>query len=411
MPRAAVVRCHYFRDTRVRREVDALLAVGFAVEVVCLRDRGESGRERRGSLLITRLPLRHRSGAGAPRLLGEYLVFFLLASVILTVRALRRRFDVVQVNSVPDALVFAAAPAKLLGARVVLDLQEPMPEFFATKFDVAMSHPLVRLVAMIEQASIRAADQVITPTGSMRRAFASRGADAEKIVVVMDGADETVFCPSPRSSAPARALPRRYVLISHGTIEPHYGLDTAIRATALLVADIPEVELQIIGDGSQVEDLQNLARRLGVAAHVRFSHGFVPEGDLVEALRAADVGVVAMRRDRFRDLTLAGKMLDFVAIGLPMVVSRTRSVEETLGPDCYEGFESGNADDLAAAVTRIHDDPARAGGLAAAAREQVRPIAWSVQRRRYQELVAALAADGSTRLRPPPPGAVGRKAR
>src|SRR3954452_11182083 len=101
MPRAAVVRCHYFRDPRVRREVDALLALGFAVEVVCLRERGEPRCERYGSLSIIRVPLRHRPGARALRLVGEYSGFFMMASAIIAVRGLRRRFDLVQVNSVP----------------------------------------------------------------------------------------------------------------------------------------------------------------------------------------------------------------------------------------------------------------------------------------------------------------------
>ena len=46
----------------------------------------------------------------------------------------------------PDALVFAAAVPRLLGARVVLDLHECMPEFFSVKFGVPMEHPVVRLL-------------------------------------------------------------------------------------------------------------------------------------------------------------------------------------------------------------------------------------------------------------------------
>jgi len=282
-----------------------------------------------------------------------------------------------------------------------------MPEFFATRFHVTMSHPVVRLIARVEQVSIRVADRIITPTEPMRTTFGSRGADVEKITVVMDGADEGVFRPASPDhaqggftrSAQDDARSELFVLISHGTIEPQYGLDTLIRATSLLAADVPGVQLRIIGDGSQRGELMQLAQRLGVGHRVDFSNGFIPQAQLVEALRTADVGVVAMRRDPFRDLTLAGKMFDFVAIGLPMVVSRTRSVEETLSPGCYEAFESGDAGDLAAALLRVRQDPARAHRLAATARDHVRDIAWPVQRRRYQELITSLVSAGTAGVR------------
>lgn len=174
MRRACVIRCHYYRDTRVQREVDALVGSGFDVEVICLRAEGEPRRERREGVTIHRLPLEHSVGAGAARLLAEYVAFFILAALVVSARHLRRRFEIVQVNSVPDVLVFVALVPRLTGARVLLDLQEPMPEFLATRFGVGTSNPGVRLVAALEQLSIRFAHAAITVTEPMRRAFVAR---------------------------------------------------------------------------------------------------------------------------------------------------------------------------------------------------------------------------------------------
>ena len=66
-----------------------------------------------------------------------------------------------------------------------------------------------------------------------------------------------------------------------------------------------------------------------------------------------------MKQDAFRDLTLAGKLFDFVAMRKPVVVSSTRSVRETFGEGCFELFASGDPVDLARAIRRIHDDPRR----------------------------------------------------
>ena len=107
----------------------------------------------------------------------------LIGALLITILHLRRRFDLVQVNTMPDALVFAAVVPKLLGARVVLDLHECMPEFYAVKFAAGMRHPVVRLLAWFEQSAIRFSDVAITCTDQMRDAFCSRGAAKEKIEV------------------------------------------------------------------------------------------------------------------------------------------------------------------------------------------------------------------------------------
>lgn len=388
MSRICVVRCHYFRDTRLQREVGALLDRGHSVHVLCLCDRGEPFRERRGRLTISRMPMRHPAGAGVARRFAEYVVFFVLAGLAVAALHLRSRFDLVQVNSVPDVLVFVAVLPRLTGARVLLDLQEPLPEFFAMKAGVGERHPTVRLIAGLEQASIRFADAALTVTESMRRTFVARGAAPDKITVVMDGSDEEVF---DLTRFPQRVRSNgKFVLVSHGTIEPQYGLDTAIRAVARLAPAIPSIELRIVGDGAQRAELQTLANRLGVSDRIAFSSGFVPPDELVATLATSDVGVVAMRRDRFRDLTLAGKMFDFITMGVPMVVSTTRSVEEAFPAGCFECFVSDDPNDLARAIARLHRDPKLAASYAARAKDAAKSYCWPVQRQRYWEVVDAL---------------------
>jgi glycosyltransferase involved in cell wall biosynthesis len=99
-----------------------------------------------------------------------------------------------------------------------------------------------------------------------------------------------------------------------------------------------------------------------------------------------------MRRDPFRDLTLAGRMFDFIAMGKPMVVSRTRSVEHIFDPSCVELFRSDDAEDLARAIRALHADPARGRRMARRAAEVAAPYRWSRQREVYLGVVDRLAA-------------------
>jgi glycosyltransferase involved in cell wall biosynthesis len=385
----AVVRQHYVpQDSRVARAVDALAAAGAEVDVWCLREPGQPRRERHGRVTVRRLPLQHRRGSKLGYLV-EYGSFFVLATVVLTLAQVWRRYRVIEVHSLPDALVFAAAPARLLGARVLLDLQECMPEFFATKFGAGADHPAVGVLSAVEQRAIAFADRVITPTDQMRAVFVGRGASPGRITTVMDGADPAVFVPPQHTGTDETG--ERFTVICHGTVEEHYGLDTVVRAVDLLRAEIPGLCFRVIGAGSDLPRLHRLVDDLDLGDHVRFSDGFLPLDELVAALADADVGVVAMVRDPFRDVALPGKVFDFVAMRLPVVASRTRSMEETFGPDAVELFTSGDPEDLARALRRVHADPARRAAMAEAAARVVEPLRWERQRTTYLDVVGQLA--------------------
>ncbi len=388
MARILVIRQYYVPlDTRVKREVDTLVAAGHEVTVLCLARPGERRMEKSDGATILRMPLRHRRG-GIARYCFEHLAFVLLTGVAAATGQLRRRYDLVQVNTMPDTLVFAAFVPRLLGVPVLLDLHECMPECFATTFDAG---PIpVKVLSRMEQLSIRFADAATTCTDLMRDTFVGRGTPRDKITVVLNGADENVFDPDRYPAGEAR--PDRLVLVSHGTIEPRYGLETIVRAVALLKDEIPGLELRIYGDGTQRDDLRRLSRELGVDGRVHFSDGFVPLDKLVAGIAEADAGVVAIERDPYRDLTLCNKMYDFITMRKPAIVSRTRSVEVYYGESCFQLFDSGDAEDLARAVRELHARPDRGEGLVEAATEANERHRWTEQAKVYLDVVDTLLA-------------------
>lgn len=390
MARICIIRQLYYPlDPRVRREVESLEMAGHEVDIICLAQPDELRYEQNGRVTIRRLPLRRHRGSMLHYLL-EYATFTALAGVMISLLHLRHRYELVQVNSIPDALVFSALVPKLLGARVLLDLHECMPEFFSTRFKTGLHHPMVRVVAWLEQASIRFADYAITCSEQMREAFVGRGATADKISVILNGSDESVF--NTERYPFEKGNSGEFVLISHGTVEERYGLDTIIRAVALLKDEIPELRFDIYGEGSFKPDLQVLAKDLGVEDRVRFSQGFVPLDELVDAIALADAGVVAMKRDAFRDLTLCNKMYDFITMRKPALVSRTRSVEAYYGDSCFQMFTSDDERDLARAIRELHADPELRERLVQRASEVNEPYRWPQQRKLYQRIISSLIA-------------------
>lgn len=389
MAHVCVVRQYFYPlDVRVRRDVDALLGRGHRVVVVCERQPGEQRHERAGDLTVWRLPMSHERG-GSALYLWRYCAFLLLSTALVAALHLRRRFDLVQVHSLPDTLVFAGIIPRLLGARLLLDLHEVMPEFFATKFGKPLTHPLVRVVIRAEQLSIRMAHHAMTCTEDMKAAFISRGADPDKITVVLNSADEAIFDATRFPSTPD---PDRFTLICHGSIEERYGLDLVVEAVGRLQESIPEIRFDIYGQGEYSGELRRLIAARGLEQVVTLSEGFVPLDMLLGALSRAHLGVIAMRQDAFRDLTHCHKMYEYLALGIPVVTSRTRSVGSYFSDTAMQFFRPGDANDLVRAIRELYEDPSRRQALVIKATEALAPYRWPQQRAIYHHVVDDLLA-------------------
>ncbi len=392
MARICVIRQEQaLLDPRVVREVEALVGAGHSIDLICERGPEETWREERGTLTVRRLPSLPRGSMLAYAL--RYAAFLLAAGTLVGLLHLRRRYDLVQVNSLPDALVFAALIPRLSGTPVLLDLHECAPEFFAVRSGYGFRHPVVRVVAMLEQLSIRFATRATTCTEPMREAFLRRGAPPRKVTVVHNGPDETVF--DPRHVEPIKRDPHAFVLFSHGLIDQRHGLETIVGALQLLADDLPRLQLVIHGAGPDLSKLEELTAALGLTDRVTFNRGWVSFEELARHVAAADVGIVATRRDPLGDLTHCNKMYEFMVMKKPVVASRTTAVEAYFGDGCFEMFSPGNEQDLARAIRALHDDPDRCRELARRALAAMEPYRWPRQRNVYLGLVEQLLGGDS----------------
>jgi glycosyltransferase involved in cell wall biosynthesis len=379
---------HYPWDSRISRQAHALVQAGHQVDIICLQLADQPFLERAGSVSIYRLPIARRRG-GFLRYFFELMTFQIAATFLLAWLHLRHHYRLVETTSVPDWLVFAALPAKVFGARVLLDLHECMPEYGATKYGVPLRHPLVRFLSVMERASIFFADFVTTCTEQMRERFVERGAPAEKVAVVLNSFDDERFDPDqyPRT----RPDDGRFVIVHHGTIEPNYGLDVVVRAVALLKDKIPGLRFEVYGGGTHRGAVEALTNELGIGERVQFCDWLLPE-ELLRRLANADAGVVAVRRDAFRDVTLCIKMFDLISMRKPVVISRTPAVEAYFGTDCFQLFESGDEEDLARGIYELYADPDLRRRLVQQATAVNEPYRWVHQGARYVEIAERLMA-------------------
>jgi hypothetical protein len=156
-----IVRHGYYpSELNVKREAEALLHAGYDVHVLCLRRNWEKPRETVGGIHVRRLPVEHQRGK-ISRYLFEYNAFFILASLELLRLHAHRQLRAVQINTMPDYLVFTTLLPRLLGTKIVLHMHEPMPELFETIFPDARYRPIIRSLCWVERLSLAYADSVI----------------------------------------------------------------------------------------------------------------------------------------------------------------------------------------------------------------------------------------------------------
>ncbi len=378
-------------EPRVQREADALVDAGLQVDVICLRDRDESPVEvLENGVRVFRMPVRRDKRRGLSGQLLEYIAFFILASIQLVVLHIRCRYQVIQVHNLPDFLVFVALLPCLMGAAVILDLHDLMPEFFIGRYGADEGRLALRLVRWQERISCWFADHVITVSEHWRLALIRRGVPAHKVSVVMNVADDQVFNTQGRRVKPRTS--NEFKLIYHGTIVYRYGLDLVIRAVDRVRREIPGVQLMILGRGEHVPALIQLVDELGLEKHVTIYNGLRPVEELPSIIREADVGVVAYRNDVFTDGLLPTKLMEYAALDLPCIAARTTAIKAYFSDTLVEFFEPGDVDDLAWCIRRLFSDPGRRADLAEGCHRFKQKYNWPSIKADYVAIVDQLGA-------------------
>ena len=381
----------YPADPRPRRAAEALLKEGMTVDFICLGDETAPRRESSNGLDIIRLPIKHRRG-GKLAYAYQYSAFIVACACILALRSLKRRYNLVYVHNMPDILVLCSLVPKALGAKVILDQHDPMPELLTTIFNLDRSSVSVRLMQWVEKWSIARANLVITVNVACKRIFAARSCRAEKIGVVMNAPDGEIFpfeAPQSRPSVDERRG-NRFVIMYHGSIVERNGLDLAVDALARVRRAVPGAELRIYGRKTGfLEQVMNSARDKGLQDCVHYLGPRCLE-DLVREIEDCDVGVIPNQRNAFTDINTPTRIFEYLALGKPVVAPRTPGIQDYFDPGSLFFFESGNAEELAARIEHVffHSDDAMATALRG--QKVYLSHTWSQERETLISLVSGL---------------------
>lgn len=384
----------YESDNRVMRYAEALAGRGDEVDVIALRRPDQARRDCIHGVRIFRIQERVKTERAQLTYLLRVVEFFFRSAFWLAWRHVRRPYSVIHVHSVPDFLVFAAWLPRLLGARLVLDLHDLSPELYAAKFGQEKQSFASRVLIAVERASCAFANRVILPNHLWLDKVVARSTTQDKCSVFLNLPDRAIF--EPRTDI--RSEEHICRLLYPGSLQWHQGLDIAIRAFAKAVTGSGiQAEFHIYGEGQAKESLIELAQQIGVGDKIVF-HSAAPLRDIAMLMRTADLGIIAKRNSGFGNEAFSTKILEFMAVGVPVIAAETKIDRYYFFDDVISFFANGSVDELADCIVRLIRSPATRCRQAAAARHFVsEKFNWDKSKHEYLCLIDSLAEPGKVR--------------
>lgn len=270
----------------------------------------------------------------------------------------RRRFDVVVecLNKVPFyAPLHAAVPVVAIAHHL----------FGSTAFE-QVTWPVAAAVYALELPLPRVYRRVpcVAISESTRDDLLRRGLPPERIRVSHCGVEPADFEPPPMAERPAR-------IACLGRLEPYKRIDRALRALALLAPRHPELELLVIGRGSDRPRLEGLARELGVAGRTRFT-GYVSRAERDALLASCRAALCTSPKEGWGLVVVEAN-----AVGTPVVATDAPGLRDSVDPDKTGFLVPGSEPALVAdAVGRLLADDALAEQMSAAALTWSRRFCW-----------------------------------
>jgi glycosyltransferase involved in cell wall biosynthesis len=378
----------YESDTRILQYATALAKRGDTVDVIALkRDDDLPDFQVLNGVNVYRIQTRTVNEKGLFSYATRILRFLLRSTLFLRRKHREHPYDIVHVHNVPDFLVFGAAYPKWKGVPVVLDIHDLLPEFYASKFKISHTSLLFKLLTYVERVSAAFATHVIVANHIWCDRLAARSSRADKCSVVRNHPDLDIFIAQSRDK---RSSDGKFRLIYPGSLNGHQGLDVAIRAFARVAKQMPDAEFHIYGEGPAKPSLIELANELRMQDRVLF-HDFLPSREIAQVMAGSDLAIEPKRAtSAFGNEALSTKILEFMALGVPVIASKTKIHAYYYSDSIIQYYENDNEAQLAHQIVRLKNDPDLRRRLVANAQDHVLENNWSARKQEYLQLVDSL---------------------
>ena len=382
-----VAYAFYDTDTRIKRYAETLVQNGHEVDAISLGRDGQADRGVLNGVNVYRIQKRIRNEKSKISYFSRTVRFLVLSSIFLTKKHLEKRYDIVHVHNVPDFEVFAAWFPKLTGAKIILDIHDILPEFYVNKYKIDKHSLTYKLLLFIEKRSSGFSDHVIIANHLWHKTITSRSIPQNKCTTIMNYPDLDFIC---HNRSNEKRENDKFIIVYPGSLNYHQGLDIAIRAINILQKNIPKVELHIYGEGPAKESLISLVKELSLEKQV-FIKDHISNDEIINIMKHADLGIVPKRADSFGNEAFSTKILEFMALGVPVVVSATKIDQYYFDESMVKFFKSDNDRDLSDAILVLMKDQDLRKRLVENSQKYIRENNWEIKKHVYIDIIKGLS--------------------
>ena len=216
-----------------------------------------------------------------------------------------------------DLMIVEPPPTTGVAVRLVTTLKRVPYVYYAADVSstaaagIGVNPAVVRVLAVVESWVMRGAAHVLAVSEGVADEVRSLGVDRSRITVVGTGVDTEAFRPA---AAPDDVAP---TLVYAGTMSEIHGAEVFVRAFAQVAAEHPSARLVMLGQGTERDALEELARTIAPGRVV--FEGLVGAERVAEALGNAWVGLASVRPGRGYDFSFPTKMFVSTACGTPVI--------------------------------------------------------------------------------------------
>ena len=217
-----------------------------------------------------------------------------------------------------------------------------------------------KMIWKLEMNAARNAKKIIVISKGIREEIISRGIDPGKISIIPNGVDTGVFRAEEKDDSLMEKydLKNGYVVGYIGSIRKLEGLSCLIEAFKRVTSEIPLTKLLIVGEGPELINLKNLAKKNNPTENIIFT-GLIPHEHILRYYSIIDIFVFPRIDAKINQAVTPLKPLEAMSAGKVCIGSNVGGLKELI-KDNYNGllFDSEDNNDLAGKIIRLIKDRA-----------------------------------------------------
>jgi glycosyltransferase involved in cell wall biosynthesis len=227
----------------------------------------------------------------------------------------KKPFHVIHGCNPPDLIYLTAKLFKRKGVKYVFDHHDINPELYIAKYD--KKDFFYKLMIYFERQTFKHAVASIATNESYKKIAIERGGmNSKDVQVVRSGPKlDRLKLQAPKSEFKKG---RQFLLGYLGVIGEQEGIDLLLESMEYIVKSRNDIQLAIVGGGSDLELLKDLSRSKGLSDYVDF-YGRVSDQELLDVLNTADVCVNPDKPTEMNNLSTMNKIMEYMALKKPIV--------------------------------------------------------------------------------------------